>query len=458
MTLAASVAIARGLGWLSRRSGRGGGTSAPGKVLLRLHPSAIQLLSERLPEGTLVVSATNGKTTTARLIGAVVAAQGWPAIQNFAGANLLSGIATALIPDAGTRQAPEIGIFEVDELALPEVAARLRPRVMVLMNLFRDQLDRSGELERIAERWSAMIAGLPADTRLVANADDPSIAALAGDRPGTIWFGIDDPRMALAEVPHAADATRCRRCHTPLRYGRVVLGHMGDWECPGCGWSRPDRDVGVTEATLDGTSGVSLEISTPEGVVHAELAVPGVHNVYNAAAALGAAVALGIPAGRAAAALAAADAAFGRAERVRVGSHDLLILLAKNPAGANTTVHTVMLDPEPLHLLVALNDQTADGHDVSWIWDADYEPLLERLAGVVCTGDRAYDMALRFAYAGCPRDRITVIPDVSAALDHALADLPEGRTLYALPTYTAMLRLRQVLVQRGAAQEFWRDR
>ncbi|MCB0873798.1 MAG: DUF1727 domain-containing protein, partial [Thermoleophilia bacterium] len=152
------------------------------------------------------------------------------------------------------------------------------------------------------------------------------------------------------------------------------------------------------------------------------------------------------------------DAAFGRAERVRVGSHDLLILLAKNPAGANTTVHTVMLDPEPLHLLVALNDQTADGHDVSWIWDADYEPLLERLAGVVCTGDRAYDMALRFAYAGCPRDRITVIPDVSAALDHALADLPEGRTLYALPTYTAMLRLRQVLVQRGAAQEFWRDR
>ncbi len=458
MTRTASLAIARTVGRLSRRLGRGGGTSAPGRVLLKIRPGAIQELSSRLPMGSLVVSATNGKTTTARLVASCLAVEGRRVLGNTAGANLLSGVATALLDGSARRPRPEVGLFEVDEFALPEVARRLRPRVLVLMNLFRDQLDRYGELEAIADAWAGVVAELPPDTILVLNADDPAVAELgaAAGRRAT-YFGIDDPTAALAELPHAADSIRCRNCAAPLAYDRVVLGHMGDWHCTACDRRRPVPDVRATRVRLEGTTGLRLEIATPDGPVNADVALPGMHNAYNATAAAAAAIALGIPRDRIGAGLAAADAAFGRAERVRIGDRDAVLLLAKNPAGANVTVQTVLLDPEPLHLLVALNDRTADGHDVSWIWDVDYEPLLPRLERLTVTGDRAYDMALRFVYAGLDRDRVTVLESPEAALDAAVGDLPEGRTLYVLPTYTAMLGLREILVRRGVAEAFWHD-
>ncbi len=192
--------------------------------------------------------------------------------------------------------------------------------------------------------------------------------------------------------------------------------------------------------------------------MQASTTLPGLHNAYNATAALAAAVALGVPTERAANAIGTVSAAFGRAERLRVGDRDLVMLLAKNPAGANTTVQTLLLDDDPLHLLVALNDRTADGHDVSWIWDVDYEPLLARIASLTVTGDRAHDMALRFVYAGIERDRVTVIEQTAGALDHALDTVPPGGALYVLPTYTAMLAIRAELVRRGLTEEFWRDR
>jgi len=458
VTRTASLAIARTVGRLSRRLGRGGGTSAPGKVLLRMRPGAIEELAAGLPMGSLVISATNGKTTTARLVAACMGAEGWRVLGNPAGANLLSGVATALLDGSARRPRPQVGLFEVDEFALPEVARRLRPRVLVLMNLFRDQLDRYGELEAIADAWAAMVRDLPGDTVLVLNADDPAVAELGhGTTRRVVYFGIDDPSAALPELPHAADSTRCRHCAAPLAYDRVVLGHMGDWHCTACDRRRPAPDVRATRVTLDGTTGLDLEIATPDGPVSAPVAVPGMHNAYNATAAAAAAIALGIAPSRIGPALASADAAFGRAERVRVDGREAVLLLAKNPAGANVTVQTVLLDPDPLHLLVALNDRTADGHDVSWIWDVDYEPLLPRLERLTVTGDRAYDMALRFVYAGLDRERVTVLERPEAALDAALAALPDGRTLYVLPTYTAMLGLREVLVRRGAAEAFWHD-
>jgi len=213
--------------------------------------------------------------------------------------------------------------------------------------------------------------------------------------------------------------------------------------------------VAARRVALVGTTGLDLEIATPDGEVSAHLALPGMHNAYNATAAAAAAVALRIPHQVIGPALAAAEAAFGRAERVRLDGHEIVLLLAKNPAGANVTVQTVELDPAPLHLLIALNDRTADGKDVSWIWDVDYEPLLERLGDLVVTGDRAYDMALRFVYAGVDRRRIRIEPDPERALDAALAHLPHERPLYVLPTYTAMLGLRSILVERGAANAFW---
>jgi len=452
-----SLVIARAAGRLSRGLGRGGGTSLPGKVLLRLRPGAVGDLAAALKHGTALVSATNGKTTTSRMIAGAVQEVGWRLVSNRAGANLLSGVATALLDDARRRPASEIGLFEVDEAALPAVAADVRPRVVLLMNLFRDQLDRHGEIEALAARWADMIAALPAETVVVANADDPAVCALAREREGTLFFGLEDPRASLAALPHAADSKRCRRCAAALTYDRVFLGHLGHWRCPACGDARPEPQVSAISVGLDGIRGVDLEITTPSGPVRARIGLPGVTNAYNATAAAACAVALGISPSCVARALTGARAAFGRGEWVTLGGREVILLLAKNPTGANETIRTVLLDPGPVHLLVALNDRTADGHDVSWIWDVDVEPLLPRLTTLTLTGDRAHELALRFRYAGLARARMRVEPDLERALDAAIASTPPGEALSVLPTYTAMLDLRALLVRRGAADHFWRD-
>lgn len=457
MRHALAVPIARAAGTLSRRLGRGGGTALPGKVVLRLSPRAVEHLGAGLRGGTVCVSATNGKTTTCRLLAAALTADGSGLVANPAGANLMSGVAAALMAGRRRRPRPDRALFEVDEAALPEVVRQLRPHALVLMNLFRDQLDRYGELETVAAAWRRMVDGLPPQTTLVLNADDPAVADLGRGRDGVVYFGVDDPSVATREVSHASDSTRCRACGQPLEYARVTLGHMGAWNCPSCGDARPVPAVRATRVSIDSTRGQAVEWSTPRGPASATLTLPGVHNAYNATAALAAALTLGVAPAAAAAAMGRAGAAFGRGERIRVQGRDLVMLLAKNPAGANTTVRTLLGDRDPLHLLVALNDRTADGQDVSWIWDVDYEPLLERIDTLTVTGDRAYDMALRFVYAGLPRERVRVVENPSRALDAALAGLPEDRPLYVLPTYTAMLGLRAELVRRGVAREYWRD-
>lgn len=426
-------------------------------MLLRLRPEAVGDLARALPRGTALVSATNGKTTTSRMIAGAIREAGWRLVTNQAGANLESGVATALLDDARRRPASEIGLFEVDEAALPAVAAAAGPRVLLLMNLFRDQLDRYGEIETLAAKWAEMIATLAPETIVVANADDPAVAALARDREGTIYFGLEDDRASLPELPHAADSKRCRRCSTPLVYDRVFLGHQGHWRCPTGDDARPAPQVRATSVGLDGIRGVDLVIETPAGTVTSRIGLPGVTNAYNATAAAACAVALGIPMEAVGRALADTRPAFGRGEWVTLAGREVILLLAKNPTGANETIRTVLLDPGPVHLLMALNDRTADGHDTSWIWDVDVEQLLPRLGSLTLTGDRAHELGLRFRYAGLPRDGMVVQPDLEAALDSALAATPEGSALSVLPTYTAMLDLRALLVRRGAADHFWRD-
>jgi UDP-N-acetylmuramyl tripeptide synthase len=361
--------------------------------------------------------------------------------------------------DARPRRGdPRGALFEVDEAALGDVARELGPRVVVLMNLFRDQLDRYGELETLAGRWEDMVRTLPAGARTVLNADDPAVAVLAGPDAGPILFGVDDPTVCLDALPHAADSTRCRRCSAPLDYDRVTLAHLGHWSCGACGARRPQPSVRATRVELRGVRGITVTVATPEGDVRADLPLPGLHNAYNATAAVAAALAMGIPRDAIERGLAASGAAFGRSERVEVAGRELVLLLAKNPTGANETVRTVLLDPEPLHVLIALNDRTADGRDTSWVWDVDYEPMLERTASLTLTGDRAEEMALRFRYADVPAPPLDVIGDPAEALDAALHAVPAGGTLYVLPTYTAMLGLRSILVERGLAEDFWRER
>ncbi|HUA75155.1 MAG TPA: MurT ligase domain-containing protein [Solirubrobacteraceae bacterium] len=464
-TLAPKLALARAVAALSRMRG-GGATSAPGKVLLGLDRDAIATLGARLPEGSVLVSATNGKTTTAALAASVLEHAGLELVHNAAGANMAGGIATALLSAARPRQAIEgrLGLFEVDELWLDTIAAQLRPRAIVLGNLFRDQLDRYGELETIAERWAA---DLPAG-RLVLNADDPVIADLGRERPGTLYFGVEDDSLALPGLAHAADAKHCRRCGAPYVFDAVYLGHLGHYRCPGCGQERPRPVVWASDVVLEGVRAARFTLHAPAGEAQIALTLPGLYNVYNALAAAALATALELPLASIAAGLQQTRAAFGRAETVQLkpaaaangGGGDqpreLRILLVKNPAGANEVLRTLALEPGEHDVLGVLNDQIADGRDVSWVWDADFELLAGRIRSFTCSGSRAAELAVRVKYAGVDPGRIRVQPDLAAALDAAAADRPgAGSPLYALPTYTAMLALRKLLVARGEATSAW---
>jgi UDP-N-acetylmuramyl tripeptide synthase len=451
--LGPKLAAARAAGAASRRSGRGG-TSLPGKLLLRLAPDAVGRLAARLPHGNAVISATNGKTTTAAMVASILERGGHRLVHNRAGANMAGGIAGTLLEAAGRggTMTGDMGLFEIDEFWLDRLVPQLHPRALLLANLFRDQLDRYGELETIADRWADVVAGAQ-DTTLVLNADDPLVADLGRERVGTggvVLFGVEDPAMALAGMAHAADSKHCRRCGAPYRYDHVFLGHLGHYHCDSCGATRPAPQVAAERVVLDGLRGARMTVRLPTGSVDVRLPLPGLYNVYNALAAAALATALGAGPQDIAAGLEEVAAAFGRAETVSIDGHDLLLLLVKNPAGANEVLRTLALEDGQHDLLAVLNDHTADGRDVSWIWDADFETLATRLRRVTCSGTRAPEMALRLKYAGVPEDRLVVEPDLAAGLDRALASVPAdpGR-LVAIPTYTAMLELRRELVARG---------
>ncbi len=452
----AKVAASRAIGAASRASGRGGGTTLPGRVLLRLAPDAIARLGAGLDGGTTIVSATNGKTTTAGMIAAVLEAGGRHPVHNRAGSNMTWGVATALLEQRGRE-----GLFEVDEAWLPLVTAQLDPALIVLGNLFRDQLDRYGEMEALADEWARTVAERSGRTAFVLNADDPLIADLGRDseerpREGVAYFGIDDASQALPELQHAFDAKHCRRCGHPYAYERAFVGHLGHYSCPNCGATRPRPDVAATEIELRGMEGSRVAVRTPAGEICLELPLPGLYNVYNALAAVAASLRLGVAPERIAAALGEMRAAFGRVETIEVAGKPVSILLIKNPAGANEVLRTLRLEAGegPVDLWIALNDRIADGRDGSWVWDADFELLADRVRRVVCAGTRAPEMALRLKYAGWPTESIEVVPGIGASLDRAVA-AAEGR-LFALPTYTALLELRKLLADRGLAKEFWR--
>jgi lipid II isoglutaminyl synthase (glutamine-hydrolysing) len=487
--LGAKLALARAVGAASRLRG-GGGTSLPGKVLMRIDPSALGALAGRLERGSVLVSATNGKTTTAAMASSILARAGTSLVHNQAGANMAGGIASTLLDAAGPHGtiAGELGLFETDELWLDKLAAELHPRVVVLGNLFRDQLDRYGELETIAERWAGAVgAGGPAaDARLVCNADDPLVADLGRERADVVYFGVEDDSLALEGIAHAADAKHCRRCGAPYAFDAVYLGHLGHYHCRSCGQHRPSPTVLARSVALEGVRSARFRLVTPHGEADVRIGLPGLYNVYNALAAAALAVALEVPLEDIVAGLQSTTAAFGRAETVKVEGREARILLVKNPAGANEVLRTLAIEPGAHDLLGVLNDRTADGHDVSWIWDADFELLAGRVRHATCSGTRAAELALRLKYAGVEPARIEVLDDLSRALAHAVDarrssparpasaqdarageqreqdgspqedSVQEDPPLYILPTYTAMLALRELLVRRGEASSSWR--
>ncbi len=448
--LTVETSAARLVGRLSRAAGRGGGTTLPGKLLWKVDRDAVDALAARLPHGVAVVSATNGKTTTSAMLAGILRGR-YRLAWNNSGANLASGVASTLL---AARDA-DLGLLEVDEFALPEMMRRVRPRAVSLGNLFRDQLDRYGELEHIAERWRDAVRALPPTSTLVVNADDPLVAALSDDREQVLRFGLDDPRLARPALQHAADSKYCVRCGTPYAYAAAYVGHLGDYGCPSCGHARPPLDLAARAIELHGLDGSSFDLVTPAGTKRLRLSLPGLYNIYNALAASALALALDASLDEISSGLQTFTAAFGRFEQIESGDRRILMLLIKNPAGANEAVRTLEEGGVPGTLVIALNDRIADGRDVSWIWDVDFEPLLERAERIVASGERAAELALRFTYSGFPRGRLEVIPDLREALDRGLALVAPGESLGILPTYTAMLELRSIAATRGLVRPFW---
>ncbi len=439
----------------ARRLGHGG-TALPGLVAERVDPDLIRALGAQL-ECSVLITGTNGKTTTARLLASILQEAGRAVVHNRAGSNLIRGLTAALVEAAGKdgrlpRSA--VGVFEVDEATLPSAAAATPPQVLVINNLLRDQLDRYGEIDAIRERWQHAIRSLPAATTVALNADDPLVATLADDARGPVcFFGIDDELESVDD--HAAEAHWHPETGAEFVYDRLFYAHLGHWRYGDDGRCRPDPEVRA-RAVAQSADGVTFLLEMGEASTQVGLPLAGLYNVYNALAAATAASVLGADLGSITPALAGARAAFGRQECLNSDGHVVRILLGKNPAGLNEALRTLQGRDDALHLLVLLNDGLADGRDVSWIWDTEWEALAPRVESVVVGGSRAADMALRLEYAGFPVPRARHA-DIERALDRALAGLPDGAELTVLPTYTALLDVRARLSERAGAPPIWEE-
>jgi lipid II isoglutaminyl synthase (glutamine-hydrolysing) len=445
---------------LSRGLRRGGGTTLPGDVARWLDPLILTKLSRSLTDGTVVVTGTNGKTTTAALLRHILEAQGRPTVANQAGANLIFGVTAALVNRTSwTGELPATaGLFEIDEASLPRLVEEVAPGTIVVTNLFRDQLDRYGELETTAAHIRGALTRGPEGMTAVLNGDDPMVAALGDNLPRVIYAGLDDPSLLQSELSHGADAKFCPRCGSPFVFEGVYFGHVGRYRCPRGDFTRPSPDVKATSIVIDGMEGMRLRVTDGVQDVNVEVPLSGLYNAYNVVLALAAAAALQVPLAKSAAALRDFVPAFGRMERTVVEGRPAVLLLAKNPTGFNEVLRTAIQFGKAKSFLIALNDRIADGQDVSWIWDVNFEQLTEVARHIVVSGDRALDLRVRLKYADLRDDRIEVVTDWRDALKRAAQATPAGETLFVLPTYTAMLELRAVLTRDGALHPYWQGR
>ena len=452
MRRTAAVWAGKATGALSRLSGRGGGTTLPGDVARAIDPTVLRKLTGDLTQGSIVITGTNGKTTTARLLATMLEGAGLRVVSNRAGANLIFGATAAALRSAGPagRLRADWGVFEIDEASLPKAIDEIQPKAAVVLNLFRDQLDRYGELEKIAKTMERALSHLPEGGKAILNADDPRVAEIGlGLERKPVWFGLQDTSVAGRELPHAADARTCPRCGSSLTFTAVYLGHDGVYRCPNGDFARPVPSVAATEITLNGFDSLAMTVAGTE----IRLPVGGLYNAYNAVAAFAAGDVIGLDRDFMAGRLHDFKAAFGRQERLDFRGRHLVLVLSKNPAGFNETLRTAVDLAGGSYFVLGLNDRKADGTDVSWIWDVDFEQLAGKSLVVIPAGGRANDLAVRLKYAGV--DAGAPQTDPGRALDQLVASTPEGATVHLLCTYTAMLDLRAELVRRGWAKPYW---
>ena len=448
----AAVWAGKATGTLSRISRRGGGTTLPGDVARMIDPKVLTKLAKDLTQGSIVITGTNGKTTTARLITWLLEGAGHKVVSNRAGANLIFGATAAALDKAGPdgKLRADWGVFEIDEASIPKAVDEIKPKAVLVLNLFRDQLDRYGELESIAKKIEQALGALPEDSTAILNADDPRVAEIGLGLPKPpLWYGLDDTTVAAHELPHAADARTCPKCGASLNFEAVYVGHDGVYECPNHDFKRPDPQITARNIKLPSFYRFSADIED----TRVEVQLGGLYNCYNVLAAFVAARTLGLDPAYIAERLKNFRAAFGRQERVEFRGRILNLVLSKNPAGFNETLRTAVELAKGENFLIGLNDRKADGTDVSWIWDVDFELLKTKAKTVVPAGNRAHDMAVRLKYAEVDATQPETEP--GKALDLLIKTTNEGDIAHLLCTYTAMLDLRAELVRRGWAKPYW---
>ncbi|NPV70613.1 MAG: Mur ligase family protein [Firmicutes bacterium] len=445
---------------VSRLLGKGGSTF-PGRVACKLSPDVLTRMAAQSRLGNVVVTGTNGKTTTSRMISAVASLSGVRVTNNRSGANLIYGVTSAFIQscDLAGRLRADLGVIEVDEATMPAATTEVRARRAVVTNFFRDQLDRFGELATTVLLVKRGLQVMPAGSFAALNADDPLVASLGRDCDLDVaYYGVEDRSLFTGDGVQAADVKNCLLCGSPYEYDGVFYAHVGIYRCPSCGYQRPDPQVRLVRyQPLGATSHLAVE--TPAGDLVLPLPVPGLYNAYNALAATACCLSLGFSLDDIRAGLEGYAGSFGRMESIRIGDKSVLLALVKNPAGFNEVIRTVVEGPGRKHVVICINDNYADGTDVSWLWDVDFE----RFAGganaesIITSGIRAEDMAVRLKYAGVDTSALRIENDLKRALEIGLERTAPGSTLYVLPTYTAMLEMREIIHRMGYARMFWND-
>lgn len=443
-----------------RMVGAGLGSNLPGRVARKLAPDVLSHLAGQAKRGVISVTGTNGKSTTSGLLSSVLKTAGFTLIHNRQGANLVTGI-TATLVDAASWDGhinTDYCLFEIDEAALPLVAKETTLSVVVVTNLFRDQLDRFGELDTTARLIEKGIKTCMSPA--VLNADDPNVCQLVPE-VSRVFFGIDSDNCEINS--HKSDSNNgasdslsmelsyCQKCGSEIAYDCVFYGQLGHWRCSSCDYKRPDPTIVATNIQLSATGSRFKLIDRKNSLsVEVKLPIPGLFNVYNALAAACCAVKLGVTLESVKQGLQNYSTLFGRSEKINLLGKPVLIQLIKNPAGASQTVKAVVED-STANVLIAINDNLADGRDISWLWDADFEPLAKLKGQFIVAGQRADDMAVRLKYAGVDAERITCIPKLEKALRQALSDLGPDETLWVLPTYTCLLELQRIARSMGQA-------
>ncbi|KKR57055.1 MAG: hypothetical protein UU05_C0007G0012 [Candidatus Curtissbacteria bacterium GW2011_GWA1_40_47] len=442
---------------LIRKLGKSGATAAPGLYALKIDPNLVKKLSQRIKLYSIVISGTNGKTTTARMLASIVEQEGLKVIHNRAGSNLLRGIASALVDKAGWfgKIEDDIAIWETDEAVMPIAVSQTDPKVLVISNLFRDQLDRYGEIDKLRKIWTKTASKLDKKKILIINSDDPQVANLGNKTSAKVYyFGITDQSTGQQSLPPVTDAKFCPNCQTPLVYQAVYVYHMGKYQCPKCAFKHPKVTVTTDKITKISPESAQFELKTQEGSTKIDLMVGGLYNIYNALAAATTSQSIGISLDNIKKGLAKFKAVFGRIEKFNIDGKVISLYLVKNPAGFSAVINTLFTEKDKKDVLIAINDLIADGTDVSWLWDVDFSIMRTKTNKLFLTGKRADDMALRLKYDRV--DNFSLIDnDFQTTIIKGVKNC--SKKLYVLPTYTAMLEIRKILNQMGHGVKFWED-